>query len=170
MIIRRETSADFPAIYSLVEAAFKTARHAEGDEQDFVERQRHPNSYIPDLALVLEDQSELIAYIMLTRTFISTQTGRHPVLLLAAVSVVFERRNQGIGSRLIEAAFQRARAQGHKAVILVGDPAYYSRFGFKPSIVFGITNTNQIEDEYVQAYELVPGALRDIAGTISLPA
>lgn len=65
MIIRQEQSSDYPSIYELVKRAFESAPHAEGDEQDFVERQRSPDSYIPELELVLEVEGRIIAHVML---------------------------------------------------------------------------------------------------------
>jgi putative acetyltransferase len=152
-----------------VETAFRTAKVSEGDEQDFVDRLRRGSDYIPELALVTEDHGKLIGHIMLTRMFVSANGRQHPVLLLAAVSVVLERRNQGIGSQLISEAFRRARDRNHKSVIVVGNPAYYSRFGFKSSVTFGIKNLNLIEDEFVMACALTPDGLREVAGSISLP-
>ena len=81
--------------------------------------------------------------------------------------MVLERRREGVGARLIEAAFSRARELGHAAVVLVGDPAYYARFGFRPCADFGVANTNGIPDRYVMAFELAPGALAQAAGSIA---
>ncbi len=170
LVIRQERPGEFPQIRRLISKAFETAHFAEGDEQDFVESLRNPESYLPELALVLEDEGRLIAHVILTRASIDTAAGPCPILLLACVAVAAEYRNRGIGSALIEAALQRARAHGHRAVILVGDPAHYARLGFLPSIQFGIVNENGIEPEYVQLRELLPGALRDVAGSVNLPS
>ena len=128
---------------------------------------RASGNYIPELALVAEDEGKLIGHLMLTRTFIETAYGQHALLLLAPVSVVFERRSQGVGAQLIKEAFHLAKAKGHKAVIVVGDPAYYNRFDFRPSVDFGIANTDQIPNENVMACELTPDALQNVKGTIS---
>jgi putative acetyltransferase len=169
-VIRQERVGEFPQIRDLIQTAFATAYYAEGDEQDFVERLRGPETYLPELALVAEDEGRLIAHVMLTRVSIDTATGPFPILLLACIAVAAEHRNRGLGSALIEAALERARQHGHKAVILVGDPAYYARLGFQPSIEFGITNANGTEPEYVQLRELVPGALCNVAGSLDLPS
>ncbi|MCU0580383.1 MAG: N-acetyltransferase [Desulfobacterota bacterium] len=166
MVLRQEQEADFPAIYDLVKTAFQTAKVSNGDEQNFVTRLRAGGSYIPELALVAEAAGQLVGHIMLTRTSYTAASGPQPLLLLGPLAVILERRAQGLGGRLIQAALGRARAQGHKAVILVGDPAYYHRFGFKPAISFGIANTEGIPDENVMAWELIPGAL-DKPGEIS---
>jgi predicted N-acetyltransferase YhbS len=170
MRIRQEREDEFLKIRELVKTAFQTANVSEGDEHDFVERLRRGPDYLGELALVVEDHAELIAHIMLTQTFVATSAARHPVLLLAIVSVALERRKQGIGAQLIQEAFRRAKGKNHSAIVLLGDPVYYSRFGFKPSIGFGISNTNQIDDRFVMVCELIPEGLRDVHGTVSLPA
>ncbi len=109
------------------------------------------------------------AGVRLTRAFVSTPRGPHPILLLACAAVATEERGRGIGTSLIETAFRRARNLGHKAIVLVGDPTFYSRFGFQPSVRFGITNANGLEHEHVQIRELFPGALRNVSGAILLP-
>ena len=169
-VIRQERVGEIPQIRQLIQNAFATARYAEGDEQDFVERLRGPETCLPELALILEDEGQLIAHVMLTRLSISTAAGLHPILLLACVAVAAEHRGRGVGSALIEAALRRARDDGHRAVILVGDPAYYARLGFLPSIRFGITNENGTEPQYVQLRELIPGALRGVSGSVNLPS
>ena len=72
MLLRQEREAEFPAIYDLVKTAFETARVSNGDEQNFVARLRAGGNYIPELALVAEEEGKLIGHIMLTRTFIET--------------------------------------------------------------------------------------------------
>jgi putative acetyltransferase len=167
MRIRPERRSEFARLHELVKTAFATAKVSNGDEQNFVDRLRAGGDYIPELALVAEDEGALIGHIMLTRTFVSTAKGPRPALLLAPLCVVLERRRRGVGARLIEAALDRARKLGHGAVALVGDPAYYSRFGFRPCASFGIANANGIPDPYVMALELAPGALADAAGSIA---
>ncbi len=168
MLIRTENPSDFSAIYELVRAAFSGEPHAEGDEQDFIDRQRAGPGYIPLLSLVAVAGEQAVGQIMLTRISIVGAPDRE-LLLLAIVSVARERRRQGIGSRLIEAAFERARELNYKGVIVLGDPAYYHRFGFASSVLFGIANANGFEDQFVMATELVPGALAGVTGVVTLP-
>ncbi len=60
-----------------------------------------------------------------------------PALGLAPVSVTPARQGQGVGSRLIEAAIQRARDLGYEAIVVLGDQRYYSRFGFDAAAASG---------------------------------
>jgi len=166
MVIRQERPEEFPEIHELVKTAFETAQVSSGDEQNFVNRLRESADYIPQLALVAEDAGRLIGHIMLTHTVIIGES-ELPILLLGPISVVLERRNAGVGSALIGESFRLARELGHQAVILVGDPGFYHRFGFRTAVSFGIRNANGIPDEYVLAVELTSGALAAVDGTIT---
>ncbi len=168
MIIRREAPQDYARIYDLVKVAFQTAQVTNGKEQDFVEQLRSSRDYIPELALVAEQDGELIGHIMLTRTYITRRDDKVEALFLGPISVVLERRNQGIGSALMNESLRLAKAMGYQSVFLVGDPAYYHRFGFQPTAKFGIKELEPIPDEYVMVCQLDDNALAGITGTIRL--
>jgi predicted N-acetyltransferase YhbS len=165
MVIRRERPEEFSQIYDLVKVAFQTAKVSDGKEQDFVNQLRSGGSYIPELALVAEENGKLIGHIMLTKAHIVNDTNKFEVLYLAPISVVLGYRNKGIGSGLMKESFKLAKEMGYTSVLLVGDPAYYHRFGSKSAVTFGIKTTHKIPDENVMASELVPNALRGVSGT-----
>ena len=73
-----------------------------------------------------------------------------------------------VGSELMKKSLELTRKAGHTTVFLVGNPAYYHRFGFKASATFGIKNTLGIPDENVMGLELVPNALSKVKGNITL--
>lgn len=164
MIIRRETMQKFPEIYELVKIAFQTAKVSDGKEQDFVDELRSGYNYIPELALVAEENGKLIGHIMLTQTFIANDKHRFATLLIAPLSVVLKHRNKGVGSALIQEGFKLAKERGYTSVFLVGDPAYYHRFGFQTAADFGIKTTHPIPDKNVMVCELVPEALLGVSG------
>lgn len=167
MYIRQEHEDEFDKIYTLVKTAFKTARVSDGNEQDFVIKLRNSKGYIPELALVAEECGELIGHIMLTNQSINSSAPCTSMLLLAPISVVLEKRNQGIDGAFIKESFRIAKSLGYTSVFLVGNPAYYNRFGFYQTTDWGIKNTNGIPDEYVMACELEKNALNRITGTIT---
>ncbi|MFA5066042.1 MAG: N-acetyltransferase [Dehalococcoidia bacterium] len=166
MIGRRERAEEFPEIYKLVEVAFQTAKVTNGKEQDFVNQLRAGGNYIPELALVAEEGGKLIGHIMLTKTYINGNNNKYETLFLGPISVALESRNKGVGSKLIAESFGISKKMGYKSVVLVGDPAYYHRFGFQSSFNFGIRHVQNIPDEDVMACELAPQALKGISGTI----
>ncbi|HEY3412373.1 MAG TPA: N-acetyltransferase [Armatimonadota bacterium] len=167
MIIRTETSDDFPRIYELVKVAFQTAKVSGGTEQDFVNQVRSGDAYIPELALVAEEGGQLIGHIMMSKIDIVNGTGKSGSLLLAPVCVALEHRDNGIGSALIRESMGLAREMGYTSVLLLGDPAYYHRFGFRTSTDFGITFAHQTPEieANVMACELKPNALAGVNGS-----
>ena len=165
-LVRPENPAEFEDIYDLIRAAFETARVKEGDEQDFAEKLRSSENYIPELALVVETTEGLAGHIMLTKTYIDTAAGEYEALLLAPVSVLAQHRDKGVGSMLIIESMRRARQMGYKAVFLCGDPAYYHRFGFRSVADLGMTYVSGIEAQYMMVCELNPGALKGVKGIV----
>jgi putative acetyltransferase len=84
---------------------------------------------------------------------------------LAPVAVTEPHRRQGIAAALVRAGLEACRAAGFGWAVVMGEPAYYSRFGFRPAAEF------LLADEYgggsaFQAMELVPGALPVGAGLV----
>lgn len=173
MIIRQETETDFPQIYDFVKTAFQTAYRSDGTEQDFVNKLRSGGNYLPNLALVMIDENDddkLIGHIMLTKLGIhgvtSMPKNTFEILLLAPLAIDESCRNKGLGSDLVKESLKRAKNEGYAAVILVGDPQYYERFGFVSAAEFNIKNKQNIPDENVLILELVSGILDGIEGTV----
>lgn len=133
MHIRQERPADYPEIYQLVKEAFATAEHADGSEQDLVEALRKSPAYLPELALVAEEDGQLAGHILLTRA----RVGEDPVLVLAPLSVrpAFQRR--GVGTALMREAHGIARARGEDYVLVLGSEHYYPRVGYRPAEELG---------------------------------
>ena len=164
MIIRQENAEDFSRIYELVKVAFQTAEVTSGQEQELVGKLRNSANYIPELALVAEENGELLGHIMLTRTLVVDGDRKAEVLFLGPISVVEKYRRRGIGSALMRQSLKLAGELGYGAVVLVGDPAYYHRFGFKTSADWGIRHVLDIPAQFVMACELVPDALKNVRG------
>lgn len=167
--IRTEAESDYPVIYDLIRTAFETANVKDGTEQDFAGNLRKGPDYLQELALVAESDGKIVGHIMLTKTYVDMENGRFEGLLLAPVSVLLEYRNQGVGAKLITDSMKRAEKMGFKAVFLVGDRNYYSRFGFVPARRYGIYCPQPLPDDLldnIMACELAPGALTHISGTL----
>lgn len=166
MTIRTERPEEFAALYDFIKTAFSTAQVADGDEQEFTDRLRAGGGYIPQLGQVAQIGDRIAGHILFTRFGVKAGDGSTTELLLVApLSVALEFRSQGVGSALMREGLRRAAELGFKAALLVGDPAYYGRFGFRQSTELGIRNADGIPDRYVQAIELTPGALQGTDAT-----
>ena len=167
--IRSEKMADFDAIHTFVQEAFTTAPVSDGKEQDLVRQLRRSKGYLPALALLVEQQGEIVGYLLLTRFFFAPNEGEPlQALLMGPLCVREEYRGRKIGSMLTRVALNKARSFGFERVFLVGDPAYYGRFGFRPATDFAIENSNGIPARCFLALELAKGALAVGGGRLSV--
>ena len=166
MNIRTALENDFEAIYNLVKTAFETAKVSDGTEQDFVLDLRSRSTYIPHLEFVAEEDGNLIGHILLTEAHINTNKNAS-FLLVAPLCVDIEHRNCGIGAALMEHALNKGKELGYDAALLVGDPAYYSRFGFAEIKSLGLTNDTGLPDMFVLGLKLTPSTFKDLSGSVS---
>ena len=89
-----------------------------------------------------------------------------PALLLGPLAVAPEHKGAGIGSALMRHAIEEAKRLEHGAVLLVGDAAYYGRFGFSAEKTGDMSMPGPFEKARFLALELKEGALDGAAGTL----
>jgi predicted N-acetyltransferase YhbS len=90
-----------------------------------------------------------------------------PALLLGPLAVAPEHRGRGFGVALIRHGLARAEALDHRIVLLVGDPEYYERFGFRRALTEGLSLPGPVEERRFLGLELVPSALAELEGAVS---
>lgn len=156
MTLRPETAADRDAVHALNAAAF-----GQPDEAELVDRLREQAT--PYLALVAEEAGEIVGHIAFTPV---TVDGATDVLGLAPMAVRPDRQRDGIGSELVRAGLAACAEAGAAAVVVLGHPAYYPRFGFAPAHTFGLRDSYGAPPEAFMALELTPGALAEATGTV----
>jgi putative hydrolase of the HAD superfamily len=156
--IRQETRADVPGIRLVEEQAFQ--RPAEADLVDLC-RQHGKVS----LSLVAVRADNVSGHILFTPVRLKPLRDTLRGLGLGPIAVLPEFQRTGIGSRLMRTGLELCRAQGYDFVVLLGDPRYYSRFGFTPGRGFGLSSDYGDGDEF-QALELHPGALAGASGRV----
>lgn len=123
--LRDETPADADAIRSLVTEAFRGAAHSSGTEARIVDGLRAAGALT--LSLVAEGDEGILGHVAASPVVIGDAPGWFGI---APLAVRPDRQSQGIGAALMQAALAQLRAEGAAGVVLVGDPAYYTRFGF----------------------------------------
>ena len=162
MDIRKEKPKDHDAIYAVVKAAFDSAEHADGNEQDLVVALRKGESYIPELSLVAEDGEKVIGHIMFTKA----RVGQTTVLALAPLSVLPEYQRKGIGTALIKEGHRIAKDLGYGYSVVLGSENYYPRVGYVPADTLGISAPFDVPRENFMAYK-VTGNAPDVHGTMT---
>ena len=156
MLIRPETNADHEAIRALTTAAFAGAPHASGTEAAIIHALRAAGALA--LSLVAEDGG-VVGHIAFSPVTIDGQDCGW--FGLGPVSVAPDRQGQGIGGALIREGLARLAASGAQGCVLLGDPGYYTRFGFAtdPDLVLP-----DVPPEYFQRLVLAGTPAR---GTVS---
>jgi putative acetyltransferase len=157
--VRPERQDDIAGIRAVHLAAFETPAEA-----DLVDALRVSDAWLPGLSIVAVVGRRVVAHALLSRIVLVTAAGEVPALALGPVAVLPEMQRQGYGSATIRAAL--ARRDDQLAVVL-GDPAYYGRFGFRPGADFGITGAYM---SFREAWQVLPPAAGTKPGEVLYPA
>jgi putative acetyltransferase len=157
-LIRDEQATDYDAVRALNASAFDTA--AEARLVDALREQAAPL-----VSLVAEQDGAIIGHILFTPVALSGRDDLE-IMALAPMAVAPSRQRQGIGSALVSAGLDRCRALGAGAAVVLGHPAFYPRFGFVPSVRFGIVCEYDVPQDAFMVVELEPGFLQNASGTI----
>lgn len=133
MLIRKEQAADVAAIRQVTDAAFAGVAHSDGREGAIVDGLRAAEALT--LSLVAEEGG-VVGHVAFSPVAVGDVAGTW--YGLGPVSVAPDRQGQGIGKALIAAGLDQLRQIGAAGCVVLGDPAYYQRFGFRadPKLCF----------------------------------
>jgi putative acetyltransferase len=145
--IRAETAADVPAIEAVTVSAFLNAPHTSHSEQFIVSALRRTG--LLTISLVADAEGTVIGHVAVSPVSISD--GASGWFGLGPISVVPEHQGRGVGSRLMHEALRILRKHGAADCVLLGEPEYYSRFGFQadPNLIL-----RDVPPKYFQAISL----------------
>lgn len=162
MLIRAEEQTDWAAVRALNVSAFDTP--AEADLVDALREQAQPL-----VSLVAENSGAIVGHIMFSPVLLSGQPALR-IVGLAPMAVAPEHQRKGIGSALVRAGLEQCMQLDFGAVVVLGHPAYYPRFGFSSSVRFDITCEYEVPEEVFMVLELQAGFLRAASGKIKYHA
>jgi putative acetyltransferase len=117
------------------------------------------------ISLVALDGGKVVGHILFSKVTIDQAPAIFSVAGLAPVAVLPEFQRQGIGSQLIREGLERCKQALYDAVVVLGDPAYYSRFGFMCAADFGLQNEYGVHDEFM-VLPLHEGVLQGVCGMV----
>jgi putative acetyltransferase len=127
MIVRSEAPGDFAGILEVNIVAFQGHPYSQQTEHLIVEALRAADAL--ELSLVAESDAEVVGHIAFSAADVGgSSTGW---FLLGPVAVQPARQGEGIGRALVETGLDALRSRGACGCVLVGDPAFYGRFGFR---------------------------------------
>jgi putative acetyltransferase len=154
-LVRAERPTDVSAIHALHAACFPTDAEAR-----LVSLLRQAGHLF--LSLVAEADGSIVGHVGFSPVSVATGAAGAG---LAPVAVMESHRRQGIAAQLIQAGLAQCRTAGFAWAVVLGNPAYYARFGFRPASGSGLS------DEYgggpaFQVAELIPGGVPTGAGLV----
>ncbi|WP_413101196.1 GNAT family N-acetyltransferase [Streptomyces sp. Inha503] len=165
MLIRRETRFDIDAVRTVTSAAFTKSDTSDSSdtssssnppppiEATLLDELRISDGWLPALSFVATgDRGEVIGHVVCTRGHVGSDLAL--ALGLGPLSVHPAHQGRGVGLALVHAVLGAADAFGESLVALLGSPAYYGRFGFRPAAEYGITAPDPAWGEYFQVRTL----------------
>ena len=161
VVIREREPADDDAIRRLNDLVFGGPF-----EGRLIEELRE--AFIDAVELVAVEDGAIVGHILFSALTTMVDDDAVPTLSLAPMCVHPDHQNAGIGSALVETGLDLARRREWQAVVVLGHPAFYPRFGFSAELASGLDAP--FEGDSFMALELVPGALDGDDGLIVYPA
>ena len=139
--IRPEQPDDIPAVRRVHERAFPTAAEA-----NLVDRLRRNGKAA--VSLVAEADSEIIGHILFSPVTFDPPTSV-VAFGLAPMAVIPGNEKHGVGRRLVQNGLAECHAHSACMVVVLGDPAYYGRFGFERASRHGLRNPFDVEEDFM---------------------
>ena len=163
--IRQETPADFAEVENVVREAFWNVYCPGCSDHYLVHLMRDCKAFVPELALVVEHDGKIIGYVANLRSYIDGDDGkRYDVLSLGPIAVLPEYQRTGIGAALIAKVKEVAKDMGFRAILLCGNPAFYTKQGFAAAEQYGIRNSENMYADALHICGLYDNALDGISG------
>ena len=164
IILRQEKECDYRAVEELTREAFWNVYTPGTDCHLLIHNLRKAKEFVKELDTVAVFENKIVGNIVYCEATVSDDFQKYTVLTFGPISVLPEFQNKEIGGKLIEYTKKLAKEIGYDAILIYGDPDYYKKFGFEPSIKYGITNKEGRFPAALLVFELEPNALKNIKG------
>ena len=155
--VREELLADAPAVREVNERAFGTPLEA-----GIVDALRGSEGSI---SLVATSGDLVVGHILFTPVTVDSSADVR-VAGLAPMAVLPDYQRAGIGSRLVKAGLDACRRRGYAAVVVLGHPEYYPRFGFTRADAHGLSCEFPVPPEAFMVLGFDPEILARLSGTV----
>ena len=157
--IEKETNADVSAIHQVNVDAFK-----QPNEARLVDALRAAGALTH--SLVAKEDGNVIGHLAVSPVTITDNGKEYHAVGLGPIAISPSRQRTGIGKALINHLIDSVLKESDNLLVVLGHPEYYPKFGFKPSLPFGIKSEYDVPQEAFMALELKPGALNEISGVV----
>lgn len=165
LTLRHEAPADRRAAETLVREAFWNVYKPGCDEHYYLHLLRQSPAFRPELTFVCEADGVLAGQIACASSSIELEAGGYlDTVTFRSPGRPPSFQGKGLARALVCHALRQAQALGEQAVVILGDPRHYGRYGFWCGERWGISLENGQYLPGLQAVELAPGSLANAAG------
>lgn len=162
MLIRTEIGVDAASIDSLLRRCFPTSAEAE------LVQQLREDGLLTLGVVATDDEGQVLGYAAFSPVTLAEEDRQW--VGLAPLAVDESMRKQGLGKQLIYEGLDTLNEFGYAAVVVLGDPAYYGRYGFEPAARYGLHSRWQESEAAFQVYKLAEDAFSGTEGRIEYSA
>ena len=141
LIIRQERPADYKDAELMTMRSFWNKYWPGCSEHFLVRIIRESNDYLPELSRVAELDGKIVGAVYYTRAWIDDGSARHDVVTFGPLAVEPTLEGNDIGGTLMRESIEAAKKAGVAGIVVIGEPNYYPRFGFKRASEFGVTDS-----------------------------
>ncbi|MCL1935731.1 MAG: GNAT family N-acetyltransferase [Defluviitaleaceae bacterium] len=168
MNIRQETPIDYKEVNNLHREAFYNVYKPGCDEHYLMHILRDSDSFIKELSFVYEKDNKIVGHIAFSKAIITDENNNQiEVACIGPIGVLPDYQNRGIGTALIKHGKNSAKEMGYIAILLYGDPLYYSKCGFQQAYKYRITTKDGNFSNALQVLILNPPKTSKIKGRFS---
>ncbi|MDO9491336.1 GNAT family N-acetyltransferase [Acetobacterium sp.] len=158
--IRNEEESDYQQVEEITRKCFWNLYIPGCNEHYLVHVMRSHEDFLPELALVIEVDNQIIGNIMYTKAKLIDETGAEKeILTFGPFCILPEYQRKGYGKKLIEYSFEQAVALGYDVIVIFGNPNNYVSRGFKSCKRYNICLENDIYPSAMMVKELKPEVL-----------
>ncbi len=158
--VRAETPRDSAAVYEVNRAAFGRPHEAA-----LVDALREAGA--PLVSMVAVEDDTVVGHILFSPVSVEPESPNEFCAVgLAPLAVLPARQRRGVGSALMQSGIEECRRRGYDAIFVLGDPAYYRRFGFAPAAAKELRCGFPVPEEAFMVAESRPGALNGVRGLV----
>lgn len=138
-------------------------------ESELVDSIRNTDAFISELSLVAVLRDRIIGHLLISKVQIESNDHSEEILSLAPISVIPEYQRMGVGTKLIESALIKCGSLGYPALVVLGNPKFYTKFGFKEASKYEIKSHYNIPSEAYMVLFYDDSKIGSVKGFVKYP-
>ncbi|KAF1303788.1 GNAT family N-acetyltransferase [Candidatus Enterococcus willemsii] len=166
--LKKISSNDYKQVDELIHQAFEKSDHGYTGEAELVRKLREEANYSKELEYIAIQDNQIIGHGLLSEVTLYSENTELIGLCLAPLCVLPDYQGNGVGKALLTAL--EKQASDYPFISILGDPTYYTRFGYQIAAKFHIEAPFPVPTEAYLIKELHPASLANVSGTISYPS